>query len=176
MDFKCSETLQYPLPLVWERMRDHLTDIATQQDDIAYARVEKRIKKKPNAVHVISTWQADPPLPSFIKGFIRPEMLIWTDDSRWDNDTYITYFHIATHYKVESITCLGTIRFEPQARGKNTKIIFSGILTIAKTSRSSIFLTGFVIRAIEAIAGKLIVSNFVKVIKAVGETLPAAKT
>lgn len=174
MDFNCIETVKYPLATAWETMRDHLPQIAAMQEDIEYVKVEKRAKKKPDAVHVISTWKSDPNLPSFLKSFIKPEMLIWTDDAVWDNENFICHFDIATHYKVENITCVGSIKFDP-AGTKSTKITYSGIFTIAKTPKSSIFMTGFVIRGIEAVAGTLISANFSKVVKALAGTIKSQK-
>jgi hypothetical protein len=174
MDFNCIETIKYPLATVWETMRDHLPEIAALQDDIEYVKVDKRVKKKPDSVHVISTWKADPPLPSFLKGFIKPEMLIWTDDAVWDNENFICHFDIATHYKIEDITCVGSIKFDP-AGTKSTKITYSGILTIKKTPKSSIFMTGFIIKGIEAVAAPLIARNFSKVVKALADTIKSQK-
>ncbi|MCW3127772.1 MAG: hypothetical protein JWO03_3430 [Bacteroidetes bacterium] len=174
MDFKCSETLKYPLALTWETMRDYLPDIAMLQDDIEFVRIERRTKKA-KSLHVVSTWKSDPPLPSFLKGVIKPEMLIWTDDATWDNENHVCHFNIITHYKVEDITCVGTIEFEDAAKGKNTKITYSGVFTIAKTAKSSMFMTGFVIRGIEALAGTLIAKNFAKAVKALGDTIKAQK-
>ena len=174
MDFHCTETLKYPLPLVWETLRDHLPDVAAAQDDIEYVKVEKRSVKKPNSAHVISTWKSDPPLPSFIKGFIKPDMLIWTDDAVWDNDGHICNFNIITHYKVEDITCVGSIKLEA-AGAKSTRIIYSGVFTIRKTSKSSVFMTGFIIKGIENIASTLIGNNFSKVVKALGEDIKSGK-
>jgi hypothetical protein len=174
MDFNCTETIKYPLSTTWETMRDQLPHIAVQQDDIEYVKVEKRAKKKPDSVHVISIWKASPNLPAFLKSFIKPEMLIWTDDAVWDNDNYVCHFDIATHYKVEEITCVGSIKFDP-AGTKSTKIIYSGVLTITKTPKSSIFMTGFVIKGIEAVAAQLISHNFSKVVKALADTIKSQK-
>lgn len=174
MDFKCTETIKYPIAKTWPTMRDHLPEIAAQQDDIEYVKVDKR-SKKGQTMHVISTWKSDPPLPSFLKGFIKPDMLIWTDDAVWDNDATTCTFNIITNYKVEDIRCVGTIKFEPAAGGKSTKIIYSGTLTIAKTAKSSIFMTGFVIKGIEAVASTLIETNFAKVAKALAAAVAEQK-
>jgi hypothetical protein len=174
MEFKCIETVKYPLAQTWATMRDQLADIAAQQDDIAYVKVTKRDKKNPKTMHVISTWCADPPLPSFLKGFIKPDMLIWTDDAIWNNEETICRFNIITNYKVEDIRCVGSIVFEA-AGAKSTKITYSGELTIKKTAKSSIFMTGFIIKGIEAVASKLIENNFDKVVKAVAEAIKAQK-
>jgi len=174
MDFHCTETLKYSLPLVWENLRDHLPDVAAAQDDIEYVKVEKRNTKDPKSTHVISTWKSDPPLPSFIKGFIKPDMLIWTDDAVWDNVDHICNFNIITHYKVEDITCVGSIKLEA-AGAKSTRIIYSGVFSIKKTSKSSVFMTGFIIKGIESIAGTLISNNFAKVVKALGEAIKSGK-
>ena len=174
MDFKNVQTLKYPAPLVWATMRDHLPHIVSAQDDMDYVQVEKRSNKKPNAVHIISTWKADPPLPGFLKNFIKPDMLVWTDDAVWDNDTTTCTFDITTHYKVEDIDCTGTIQVEA-AGSKSSKITYSGVLTISKTERSSIFLSGFIIRGIESLASTLIAHNFGKVVKALGETIAKKK-
>ena len=175
MEFKCTETLKYPLTTVWPTMRDRLPDIAAMQDDIEYVKVQSRTKKGKESVHVISTWRADPPLPAFLKGFIKPDMLIWTDDAVWENDTTTCHFTIITNYKVEDIQCVGTIRFEEAAKGRSTKIIYSGTLTIQKTARSSIFMTGFIIKGIEAVASHLIENNFAKVVKTLTETIQSDK-
>ena len=175
MEFKCTETVKYPLLLVWSTMRDRLPEIAAQLDDIEYVIVEKRTKKKTASVHVISTWKSDPPLPSFLKSFIKPDMLKWTDDAVWDNEETTCHFTIITYYKIEDIQCVGTIDFKSSGGGKSTKIVYSGILSIAKTPKSSIFMTGFVIKGIEAVASSLIESNFGKVIKALSETIKAEK-
>ena len=175
MEFKCTETVKFPLPLVWSTMRDRLPEIAAQQDDIEYVRVEKRTKKTTASVHVISTWKSDPPLPSFLKSFIKADMLIWTDDAIWDNDETTCHFTIITHYKVENIQCVGTIECKSSAAGKSTKIVYSGTLSITKTPKSSIFMTGFVIKGIEAVASSLIETNFAKVIKAITQAIKEEK-
>jgi hypothetical protein len=152
-------------------LRDRLPEIAAGQDDIEYVKVTKRDKKDPNSHHVISTWRAAPPLPSFLKGFIKPDMLIWVDDAVWDNEATTCYFAISPNYKVEDIKCTGTIRFEKADRGKSTRVTYSGTLTIERTARSSIFMTGLIIRGIEAVASKLIEHNFAKVVHALDRAI-----
>jgi hypothetical protein len=174
MEFRCIETVKYPLPLVWATLRDRLHTIAEQQDDIEYVKVEKRSKKNPDSLHVISTWHADPPLPGFLKGFIKPDMLTWTDDAIWQNGATTCHFTITPHYQVEDIRCVGTIAMEA-AGAKSTRIIYSGTLTITKTARSSIFMTSLIIRGIEALAGKLIEHNFAKVVKELVAMIKADK-
>ncbi|MGY2437948.1 hypothetical protein ACW4FQ_32945, partial [Escherichia coli] len=93
--------------------------VASQQDDIEYVKVEQR-KKTTKAVHVISTWKSNPAVPSLIKNFIKDDMLIWTDDATWDNESTTCHFTITPHYKVEDIRCTGTIRFEAAAGGRHT--------------------------------------------------------
>jgi hypothetical protein len=174
MDFKCTETLKHPLAQVWATTRDHLPRVAAKQDDIAYVKVKKRDTKDPRSVHVISTWRADPPLPGFLKGFIKPDMLVWTDDAVWDNEEHVCRFHILPDYQVEDIRCAGTIQFE-KVTARSTRVIYSGVLTIARTAKSSIFMTGFVIRGIEALASRLIEHNFAKLIKTLDETIVELK-
>ena len=169
MDFKCTETLHHPLPVVWETIRDRLPEIAALQDDMEYVKVIKRAKKKPDGVHVISQWQAAPPLPAMLKNMIKPEMMLWTEDAVWDNETHSSRFSIETHYKVEDISCVGSIACTKAGRG--TKVTFSGTFTIKKTSKSSVFLTGFVLSAIEALAGRLIPHNFSKVIRSLDNVI-----
>ena len=175
MDFECISIVKYPLPVVWETMRDQLPELVSQQDDIDYIKVQKRAKKGTKSVHVISEWKADPPLPSLIKGFIKPDMLVWIDDADWNNEEHICHFTITPHYQVEEIHCVASIKFEQEAKGKSTKIIYSGTLTIARTSRSSIFMTGIIIKGIEAVASKLIEHNFSKVVKTLDETIKGSK-
>jgi len=102
-------------------------------------------------------------------------MLIWTDDAVWENDSTTCHFNIITNYQVEDIHCIGTIKFEEAAKGKSTRITYSGVLTIKKTARSSIFMTGFIIKGIEAVASHLIEHNFAKVVKTLDETIKAEK-
>lgn len=173
MEFKCVDTVKYPLAQVWTTMRDHLTDIAAEQEDIAYIKVVKR-ENKAKSTHVVSTWCADPPVPSFLKGFIKPDMLVWTDDAVWENKDTVCTFHIITNYKVEDIRCTGTIALEA-AGAKSTRITYSGELTIRKTAKSSIFMTGFIIKGIETVASTLIENNFEKFVKAMVGTLKGQK-
>ena len=175
MDFKCKESLNYPIELVWTTFRDHLPEISAQQDDIEYVKVEKRVKKKPDAIHVVSLWKSNPSIPGFIKKVITPDLLIWTDTAIWDNEEHICHFTIDTHYKIEDVKCEGTIHFESTSAGKHTRITYSGQLTIEKTPRSSIFMTGFVIKAIEAFAERMIETNFSKVVKSCEERLKSMK-
>jgi hypothetical protein len=174
MHFHCTETLKYPLDSVWTILRDHLPHIAEQQDDIEYVHVRKRDRKTTKSTHVISTWRADPPLPAFLKSFIKPDMLIWTDDATWDDDETTCHFTIITHYQVEDIRCVGTIALEA-AGTKSTRITYSGTLTIKKTPQSSIFMTSFIIKGIEAVASKIIEHNFAKVVKTLTKTVKAKK-
>ena len=174
MNFKCIETLKHPSPLVWATLRDQLPEIAELQDDIEYVHVEKRTQKPAGTTHVVSTWRADPPVPAFLKGFIKPDMLIWTDDAIWTDVDTTCRFNIITHYKVEDIRCVGTIAVEPEGK-KSTRIIYSGTLTIKKTPKSSIFMTGLIIRGIEAVASKIIEHNFDKVAKTLDKMIKGKK-
>jgi hypothetical protein len=170
MNFKCIETVKYPLELTWQTLRDHLPEIAASQGDIEYVKVEKRVKKAPNSVNVVSTWKAAPELPGFLLNFIKPEMLIWRDTAVWNNATHTCDFDIETHYKVEDISCIGKIQLEAVGT-KSTRIIYSGVFTITKTAKSSIFMNSFVIRGIEALAAKLIAHNFSKTPEALGRKI-----
>ena len=102
-------------------------------------------------------------------------MLVWIDDADWNNEEHICHFTITPHYQVEEIHCVASIKFEQEAKGKSTKIIYSGTLTIARTSRSSIFMTGIIIKGIEAVASKLIEHNFSKVVRTLDETIKGSK-
>jgi len=174
MNFKCVETLKHSSLIVWTALRDRLPEMAEQQDDIEYVHVEKRVQKAPGTTHVISTWRADPPLPGFLKGFIKPDMLVWTDDAIWTDEDTICRFTIITHYKIEDIRCVGTIAVESTG-SKSTRITYSGVLTIKKTPQSSIFMTSFIIKGIEAVASKIIEHNFDKLAKTLDKTIKAGK-
>ena len=81
MDFKSTETLKFPIALVWATMRDQLPDIASAQDDIEYVKVKVRKRETPKCTHVVSNWKSAPKLPGLVKNLIKPDMLIWTDDA-----------------------------------------------------------------------------------------------
>jgi hypothetical protein len=171
MKFNTNQILKYPPATVWAAMRDQMHAIVASQNDMDYVRIDQRIQKTPKILHILSTWKADPPLPAFLKSFIKPDMLVWNDDALWDNEKHICDFKIKTHYQVEDIYCTGHITLEAMAGGKSTRIHYSGELTIKKTPRSSIFMTGLVIRGIESVASTLIENNFSKVVKGLGEAI-----
>jgi hypothetical protein len=165
MHFKNVLTIKHPQAIVWATIRDHLPDIVARQEDIEYVKVIKKEKRPPHALRVVSQWKANPPLPQFLKKFIKPDMMIWTDDAIWDDDAGVCSFTIKAHYDVEDINSVGMIEFKPMAGGKSTRITYSGSLTIQRTSRSSVFMTGFIIRGIESVASRLISHNFAKTVK-----------
>jgi hypothetical protein len=152
-------------------MRDHLPEIISKQEDIEYIKVGKRIKHA-HTEEVTSTWKAAPQLPAFLKNFIKPDMLIWTEVAVWNNDEHVCDFTIDSHYKIEHIHCVGQIAFETAGKNK-TRIIYSGDFRISKTAKSSIFMTQLIIKGIESVAGKVIAHNFAKVGKGLQEAIGA---
>lgn len=175
MEYKTTETLPYPIDKCWAAMRDGLPDIAAAQKDLEYVKVSKRRREASGSLHVLSRWKADPPLPAFLKGFIKPEMLLWTDDAHWHDNRHTCEFVIHPDYDTEDIRCSGSIVFEPGPRGKGTRITYSGSFSMNRTERSSILMTGLVLRGIETLACQIITRNFAAVAKTLDETLAVKK-
>ena len=171
VQFKSTSVVKHPVGLVYETMRDRLSEIVNFLEDIESVQPQERKDLAAGKVRIVNIWQAAPALPSFIAQHVKREMLAWTDRAEWDQKAQECRWEIEPHAFKEWVRCIGKTSFEPAIRGEATKITFSGTLELQKSDKAIKMLSGSASQLVEVIVQRMIPSNFVKVTKALSHYL-----
>src|ERR1035441_341055 len=80
--------LKHPRESVWVAIRDRLPEVVLLLDDIESVTVESRKELPDGTVDLVNIWKAKPKLPAIVTGYIKTEMLAWTDRAEYRPRSY----------------------------------------------------------------------------------------
>src|ERR1039457_6044608 len=123
--------LKHPRESVWVAIRDRLPEVVLLLDDIESVTVESRKELPDGTVDLVNIWKAKPKLPAIVTGYIKTEMLAWTDRAEYRPRSYECVWRMEPHFLAERIRCSGVTRYEPAMGGRGTRVTFEGDLVLS---------------------------------------------
>ena len=129
MNFQWTDTLEHPRPNVWETRRDRIFDLVPHMKNVI--RIERRGSER-HADGIVTThhrwYGSQEEVPILFRPIIPPEMLWWTEHTRWDPATFTCTWNIDLPVLPEVVTARGVNRYE--ADGKKTIVHMEGEFTV----------------------------------------------
>lgn len=173
MKFRIEDRVAFPQGDVYRTQRDHLADLAVYLPDIESIVVESR-REEGGKVHFVNLWKAaQQELPALARGFIKPEMLGWTDYATWNEADWSCEWRIQLGFLPEAIHASG--RNTWLADGEGTRCIIEGEIRIDATKVPGVprLMAGKIGDTIEKVVVKLIEPNLKKTTEGVVAYLKA---
>ena len=171
--FKTMIVVKHPKPVVWETMRDRLTEMAPFLDDVSSIKQLDRKDLANGGVLLINLWKADIEIPEAIRSILHASDVSWLDRAEWFEPRSRCEWQIEPQFFTEHIKCSGTTLFEPAIGGRGSRITFEGIIDITLNSIPGVpnFMLGTATKAIESLVTTLIPKNFQKMATAMSNLL-----
>jgi hypothetical protein len=171
--FKSMIVVKHPKKVVWETMRDRLTDMVPFLDDVAAIKQIDRRVSGYGAVRLTNLWKADIEIPDAIRSILHASEVSWLDRAEWFQIRDRCEWQIEPQFFTDHIHCAGTTSFEPAIGGRGTRITFEGKLDIALSNIPGVprFMQGTATKAIESLVTTLIPKNFQKLTAALSNLL-----
>jgi hypothetical protein len=165
--------VKHPKPVVWETMRDRLTEMAPFLDDVSSIKQLDRTDLVNGGVRLTNLWKADIEIPEAIRSVLHASDVSWLDRAEWFQTNSRCEWQIEPQFFTEHIKCHGTTIFEPAIGGRGTRITFEGIIDITLNNIPGVpnFMLGTATKAIESLVTTLIPKNFQKMATAMSNLL-----
>ena len=164
--------IKQPVDLVWETFRDRFEEVGQRVDDLEYIAFKGKNENEEGQLVTIYEWKADPPLPSLVKSYIKPNMLTWTDTATWNADEKVCYWQIESHYFQDKMSCTGSTSFSPAMGGRGCRLTFQGTIDWEGGLPALVgIMEGPITRAMESVISKMVPKSFHKVSNAVAELI-----
>jgi hypothetical protein len=156
--------VKMPKQVVWETLRDRLTEMAPFLDDVSSIKQVDRKDAGNGGVRLTNLWQADIEIPEVIQSILHSRDVSWLDRAEWLEARSRCEWQIEPKFLTEHIKCSGTTLFEPAIGGRGTRITFEGKIdiTLGRIPGVPNFMLGTVTKAIESLVTTLIPKNFQK--------------
>lgn len=122
MQFTVKESIPFPRERVFAAQRDKLPELAPFLHDIESITVQSR-EEGATVTKLVNIWKAKGgDVPAALRGFIKPEMLQWTDYASWDSEAWRCDWNIVLGFLPGVIECRGNTSFA-EAAGRTTVTI-----------------------------------------------------
>jgi len=171
--FKSVILVKYPQDLVWQSIRDRLSEMVPYLDDVANITQEHRKEDDDGSLHLTNIWKADAKIPAMLHSIIDPDSISWTDRAQWIEEKNACHWAIEPHFFPDRTRCSGITYYEPAIGGRGTRITFTGELEV--NAKNIPGLPGIVestaTKTIESLVTTLIPKNFRKVTAALSVLL-----
>jgi hypothetical protein len=113
MQFSHTTTCRFSAQRLFCTYRDHLSDIAPLIRSVRRVSRHSRTDLADGRVDLVHHWHGTPDaVPAFIRPFVQPEMLRWTDTTRWDPHSLTAAWRIELPALGTAVHATGTYRFE----------------------------------------------------------------
>mgnify|MGYP000026435085 CR=1 FL=1 len=123
------DEIAYPLDTVYPAFRDDLKEVAPYLPNIADIIVQSVDRVDDNTVKVVNLWKAsDGDIPKMAQGFIKPDMLQWTDRATWHDDKLFCEWDMEVGFLPEAVSCKGKTPYTQ--RGDRTEVHITGELVV----------------------------------------------
>lgn len=175
MKFQTLTLVKYPLPRVWQTMRDEMPLLAEHLEDIESVTQTERTES-PGQVAIVNLWQAKPKLPDLIAKHVDTTKFAWTDYATWDDATKICTWRIEPQLFSSLFKSQGQTHFVPAMGGRGTRITFSGEVEFSfgmATDGIQKMLEDTLLKGVMSFAQGVIAKNFRKMADALNTHLDA---
>jgi hypothetical protein len=111
VDIKADGTVHHPRPLVFQALRDRLTEVAQFIPNVTAIDPIERVEQGPGKHRIVNVWHGEGSIPAVARRFVKPDMLKWTDRASWDEDTWTCDWEQETAFFTDRVSCSGQNRF-----------------------------------------------------------------
>jgi len=157
------DSIKFDRDTVYEVFRDKMEDLKPFLPTVKDI-IRESYDRDGDTVHIVNTWiAADEDIPSVAKGFIKPEMLQWTDNATWHDDEHSVDWVMEVGFLPQAISCSGTTYY--RAAGDKTEVNITGELRVdaGKIPGVPKLLAGKIGSAVEGFVVKMITPNLKEV-------------
>lgn len=107
MKFTLKDEIAYPREEVFAALRDRTPELVSYLQNVE--RIEVRERSEVGGVVELENWwtgSADD-VPRVLRGFLKPEMLVWIDRARWDANQWRCEWEITLNALPDAVTARG---------------------------------------------------------------------
>ncbi len=160
----------------WTTYRDELPDLADHLPNVTTIEMLSREEPEPGVVKLVNRWHADGEIPGVAKRFISKDMVNWTEDVTWDQNTWVCSWQIKPAFFTNYVTVGGATDYL-EAGPDRCEIHIQGNLSVDVSGMRGVprLLAGRVNKAAEAFIGALILPNMRRLNRSVGKVLDERK-
>ena len=127
MRFHVTDEIPYPRDEVFDALCNHMPDMVEFLPNVERIDVKSR-KEQDDVVELVNLWKGNTEIPRVLSGFIKPEMLTWTDHASWDRDTFKCEWHNIINALPDAVTAKGITTLVDE--GDDTVLEISGEFTV----------------------------------------------
>jgi hypothetical protein len=171
--FHCFIGMKYPSDQVAKIIRDHLSELAGDLDDVDTIQPVERALLKDGSLTLVNEWRVRPKIPDMLGDLVDSTKLGWLDTAHWLPDGTACTWRIDPFFMPGAIRCAGSTRFEPAMGGRGVRVSFEGKLEIESAAFQAVpaSLRSAATKGIESLVSALIPKNFRKTTDAVARHL-----
>jgi hypothetical protein len=122
--FKSIIMVRKPHNVIFDCMRDHLSEFAHRLADIDTVTERGRKLEEDGCTAVLNEWKLRYQAPDAIKKLLGSSELGWMDHGRWQN--FVCNWSIEPFFLKGQINCKGRTTFEPAMGGQGARITLEG--------------------------------------------------
>jgi hypothetical protein len=165
--FRSLLVVSQPAEPLWRAIRDRLSDVAQELDDIEGVRVLSREDLSSTTVRLVNEWRARLRIPAALEAAIGRDALGWIDTAIWNESEMRCRWSIEPLFLRGQVHCEGATTYEKAMGGRGARVTFEGELSVALSSggRTSLGLDA-VSSFVEPLVTTLIPRNFKKTLDA----------
>lgn len=154
--------ISFPRELVFRTYRDRLPELIPHLPNVRSIEVARR-EDEGDLSRLENVWTATgAELPSAVRGFVKPEMLAWTDTAEWNAGAFRCAWRIETHAMPGVVECSGQNLFEED--GDSTRLRITGdLLVYPERAKVPRLLAGTLRPMVEKLIVSVISKNLVTV-------------
>ena len=143
--------------------------------DIESVTTVSRVESPDGTVRLVNKWKARPKVPAALSSVISPDLFVWEDHAEWRSSNYECHWRVRVPFLSDGMPCSGVTRYEDALGGRGTRLSFEGTLQImpGAVRRLPGPMAGALAMPAETFIGTVVVANFQKLARALGDHLKA---
>ena len=172
MKLDARDTLNHPKELVWATYRDELPNLVGYLPNIDKIECISREEPELGVIELVNEWHARGEIPAVARRFIKPEMLRWRDEARWEESRWICSWETKVAFFTENVKVKGETIYTDLG-GDRTELHIAGLLNVDVRGIRGVprLLAGPVNAAVEKLVSSLILPNMRRLNVSVGKYL-----
>lgn len=170
------DEIAYPLETVYPAFRDELKEVAPYLPNIDKIIVQSTERIDDDTLKVVNLWKAsDGDIPTLAQGFIKPDMLQWTDYATWHDDKLYCDWEMEVGFLPNAVKCKGKTTYTK--KGDRTEVHILGELVVDAKQIPGVprLMAGKVGSVVEGFVVKMITPNLKATNRAMEKHLAASQ-
>ncbi|HET9931976.1 MAG TPA: hypothetical protein VFQ35_14840 [Polyangiaceae bacterium] len=175
-NFDSFTMVREPLEVVWTTLRDDLSRVARQLEDLeSIDTVEREVSE--TGVWLLNRWTARQKVPALLARYLGTDRIAWEDRAFWRDASKCCEWSIRPTLLPEHVECSGVTRYEPVMAGRGTRVSFRGSFTLKPGFGGALpaALEPTIASFAESIISTLIPRNLARAVQVAGQTIAAER-